>query len=90
MDWTIKIKKTAEKQITRLEKRVQKRIVNFLKERLLKSDDPRRQGKKLTGNKGDLWRYRVGDYRLICKLKDNELIILLLAVGHRKNIYKKI
>ena len=90
MGWTISIKKTAEKQITRLDKRAQTRIVTFLKERLLKGDDPRRQGKKLTGNKGDLWRYRVGNYRLICKIKDNELIILLLAVGHRKDIYKKI
>ena len=51
-------------------------------------DNPRLQGKALTGKYSGLWRYRVGDYRLICNIEDNTVTILVLALGHRKDVYK--
>jgi mRNA interferase RelE/StbE len=87
--WTIRIKKTAEKQILKLETHIKRRIVDFLKNKLSTSNDPKQYGRKLSGNKGDLWRYRIGNYRLICQINSEELIILVLVAGHRKDIYKK-
>jgi len=66
-----------------------KRITHYLRKRIEPLDDPRQLGKPLTGNLSTLWRYRVGDYRLICELKENELIVLVVRVGHRKGIYEK-
>lgn len=76
----------AEKQITKLGKQIQKRIIKYLAE-VSKLENPRSRGKSLIGNLLGIWRYRVGDYRILCKIKDEELIILVLEVGHRKNIY---
>lgn len=75
----------AEKQFAKLDKPVQKRIKKYLAE----IKNPRSRGKALIGNLMGMWRYRVGDYRILCKIKDEELIILVLEVGHRKNIYDK-
>ena len=88
MDWKINIIKTAEKQIVELTKVNQKRIINFLRERLMVHNTPRESGQALKGIKATLWRYRVGDYRLICSIDDKSKIITLLEVGHRKNIYR--
>lgn len=73
----------AEKQLAKLDKPIQKRIKRYLAE----IENPRSRGKSLIGNLSGIWRYRVGDYRILCKIKDEELIILVLEVGHRKNIY---
>ena len=70
----------------------QKRILKFLYERLLASPDPsfdpRALGKALVGEMQGLWRYRVGDYRLICRIEDRAVTILVLEVGHRREIYR--
>ena len=64
-------------------------ILKFLHQRVAKLDDPRSIGKALHGSRlGEFWKYRVGDYRLICKIEDDRLIVLVLRVGHRKEIYR--
>lgn len=87
LNWQILVSETAAKQIERLDKPIQTRILKYLKERLLNTKNPRSFGKGLTGDKAGLWRYRVGDYRIICQVKDETVTILVLEVGHRKNIY---
>jgi mRNA interferase RelE/StbE len=86
--WQIEISRTAEKQILRLDRTVQKRILDFLRGRLHTAQNPRLSGRPLRGDKKGLWRYRVGDYRLICDIQDERLTVLLLRVGHRKEAYR--
>lgn len=86
MTWTIEFKSKANKSLQQLDKSIQIRIVDFL-DNLALQNNPRLQGKALTGQYAGLWRYRVGDYRIICNIKDNQLTILVLQLGHRKNIY---
>lgn len=82
--WQIKISRTAEKQILGLDRATQRRILEFLRERLHTSENPRQFGKPLQGDKKGLWRYRVGDYRLICDIQDEQITVLVLRVDHRK------
>jgi mRNA interferase RelE/StbE len=86
--WTIKILDSAKQDLKKLDKTVQKRIASFLRKRLADTDDPKQLGKALQGQYAGYWRYRVGDYRLICHLKNEELIIIVVEVGHRKNVYR--
>jgi mRNA interferase RelE/StbE len=76
----------ALKQLSKLDRIIQKRIVDFLTE-ISQLDDPRSRGKSLVGNLRGIWRYRVGDYRILCQIKDNELCIFVVEVGHRRQIY---
>lgn len=66
---------------------MQKRIVSFLQDRIQPADNPRNTGKALQSNLSGLWRYRVGDYRLLCKIEDGELIVLVIEIGHRREVY---
>jgi mRNA interferase RelE/StbE len=86
--WRIEITSTAKRQITKLDRPAQKSIQHFLRERLAAADNPRRWGKPLHGEKRELWRYRVGDYRLICDIQDEKITVLVLEVGHRKDLYR--
>jgi len=86
--WTIEITRTAEKQIKKLDGSAQKSIVRFLRERLKSVENPRQWGKPLHGDKKGLWRYRVGDYRLICDIQDEKITVLILEVAHRKDVYR--
>lgn len=83
---TVTLSDRAKKQLKQLDKVIQKRMVKFLSE-LTKIDDPRSKGKRLVGNLLGFWRYRVGDYRLICRIHDEEIEILVVEIGHRKKIY---
>jgi mRNA interferase RelE/StbE len=85
--WKIEIKKTAEKQIARFETSIQRRIIKALRE-ISDYNNPRHSGKALKGNKEQLWRYRVGDYRLICKVDDEEKVVFVLHIAHRKEVYR--
>lgn len=87
MAWTIEISEPAKKQFLKLHNRDAIRILDFLKDELTKLNDPRDIGKSLKGPL-KLWRYRVGDYRIICDLQYNRLTILVLEMGHRSKIYK--
>ena len=77
----------AEKQFLKLDKPIQKQIQRFVK-RLEQTKNPRETGKMLVGNLLGFCRYRVGDYRLICRIQDKELIIVVVEVGHRRKIYE--
>jgi mRNA interferase RelE/StbE len=85
--WKIEFDAAVEKDLKKLGHTAQKRIFKFLKEKVATSSDPRLHGKSLTGNLGGLWRYRVGDYRIISKIKDDVFTVLIVTVGHRKDIY---
>ncbi len=88
MAWTIEITRTAEKQIAKLHRQAQQAIVRFLRERLAGTDNPRQWGRPLQGEKRGLWRYRVGDYRLICDIQDERITVMVLQVGNRKDVYR--
>ena len=72
-----------------MDKPTQKRIVSFLEKKIDGTLNPRLKGKALRGNKAELWRYRIGNYRLICHLDDNTVTVLVIGIGHRKAIYRK-
>jgi mRNA interferase RelE/StbE len=86
--WTVRLSDDAKRDLQKLDKTLQKRITSFLLDRLQTTDNPRITGKALQGRFSGLWRYRVGDFRLLCRIEDNELIILVIEIGHRKEIYK--
>jgi mRNA interferase RelE/StbE len=86
--WTLRFTETALKQLGKLDKQIADQITRVLQERVAKSAKPRAFGKALTGELKEYWRYRIGDYRVICELKDRELVILALAIGHRRDIYR--
>jgi mRNA interferase RelE/StbE len=86
--WTIEYTQTARKQLKKLDKPVARRILDFLDDRVAKHDDPRTLGKALTGPLGTLWRYRIGDYRVICEIRDRAVIILVVRTGHRREVYR--
>lgn len=89
MGWTIEFDASAEKQLGKLDRNEALRIRKFLRERLATDENPRRIGKALVGSKyKNLWRYRVGDYRIICNLQDNRLVVLVIEIGHRREIYR--
>jgi len=86
--WAVKLTDEAKRDLRKLDKPIQRRIADFLTQRLQDVDNPRATGKALQGNLSGLWRYRVGDYRLICRLEDDELIVLVIEIGHRNAVYR--
>ncbi len=88
MAWTVEFQLTAQRQIRELDRVIQKRILRFFHQRLLSLGHPRQAGKALTGDKVGLWRYRIGDHRAICRIEDDRLVVLVLALGHRREIYR--
>ena len=88
MAWTIEFRPNARSELKRLDRPVQRRIRQFLRERVLAIGDPRQLGKPLHGDKGDLWSYRAGDYRIICTIEDRRLVVVVVTVGHRGRIYR--
>ncbi len=89
MAWKVELSATARKQLKQLDKPVSNRILKFISERLTKLEDPRQIGAILQGTLSDYWKYRVGDYRVICSLEDDQLVVMVLRVGHRKEIYSR-
>ena len=88
MVWTIDYAETALGQLRKLDKQTARRIVDFMDERIAGLENPRGTGKALTGTLGGLWRYRVGDYRVICDIQDGTLRVLVVQVGNRREIYR--
>lgn len=89
MAWRIDLTATSTKQLAKLDKGEANRIATFLRQRLATFDDPRSMGKALTGPKlGIYWRYRVGDYRLICDIQDEALVILVIEIINRNEAYR--
>ncbi|AWB66272.1 type II toxin-antitoxin system mRNA interferase toxin, RelE/StbE family [Saccharobesus litoralis] len=88
MAWKIEWDDHALKDLKKLDKQTQKDIVKYLKTRISTADSPRQFGKSLVGDKIGLWRYRVKDYRIICKIEDDRLVVVVLRTSHRKNVYR--
>lgn len=90
MVWTINYADTAKNQLRKLDKPVARRILDFMDERVAVLDDPRSIGEALKGPKlGTFWKYRVGDYCLICDIQDGELHILVVQIGNRREVYRR-
>jgi mRNA interferase RelE/StbE len=85
--WVYRFDERALKELGKLGRAAQKEILGYLDERLAGKEDPRRFGKALHADLAGLWRYRVGDYRILCQISDGRLIVLVVSVGHRKNVY---
>jgi mRNA interferase RelE/StbE len=89
LGWTVSISDVAERQLKKLDRPVQKRILDWLDERIEGCKNPRHFGEPLKGGHAGLWRYRVGAYRVLCDIRDEEVIVLVIAVGHRSRIYQR-
>lgn len=88
MVWRVEFTQDAAKDLRRLDHHVQRQIIRYLKERITTDESPHRFGKILRGDKQGLWRYRVGDYRIICFIEDDEQTVLVLRIAHRSRVYK--
>ena len=86
--YKVLVTKKADKQLRKLNVDISKVILNWIKKNLDGCENPRLHGKALVGTKSGLWRYRVGDYRIIADINDNTVTILIVEVGHRKEIYE--
>ena len=89
MAWTVEIDSFAEKQLRKLDRPVQKRLLDWLLDRIEGCKNPRHFGESLRGDLAGLWRYRVGGYRIICEIQDDKLVVLALLIGHRREIYMR-
>jgi mRNA interferase RelE/StbE len=87
--WTVEVSAFAERQLKKLDRPVRQRIVDYLYDRIEGCKNPRHFGEALKGGRAGLWRYRVGDYRVICQIRDDVLVVLALAVGHRREVYRR-
>ena len=87
MSWVYRFDERALKELRKLGHQAQRDILAYLEKRVDGIEDPRKYGKGLKANLSGLWRYRVGDYRIIARIRDGELVVLVVAVGHRKHIY---
>ena len=87
--WTLVFSKKADKQLSKMNPDVRRIIISWLLKNIDGCDDPRVHGKGLTSNRSGEWHYRIGDYRVLCEIRENELVVLALSVGHRSSIYKK-
>ena len=88
MVWRIEIAKDVQRSMKKLDKVVAQRITAKLRE-ISQLDDPRSTGKALVGNMAGLWRYRLGDYRIVCDIEEDVLVILIVDVAHRREVYKR-
>ena len=89
MAWQIEFTPEAEKQLGKIDRQSAKRIINFLRERIATAEDPRSLGKAQKGVLRDFWRYRVGDYRIMCRIEDDRLLILVVRVAHGREVYRE-
>jgi len=88
MRYKVEYTKTAVKQLKKMDKKIAAFILAYIQEKLLDCEDPRAYGKALQANLSDKWRYRVGDYRILVKIEDEKIVITVIEIGHRKNIYQ--
>lgn len=88
MAWQIEFEAAAQKELGRLDRQAARRILRFLKERIAAGSDPRSLGQALKGDRfGEFWKYRVGDYRVIARIEDQRLVVLVVRIGHRSTVY---
>ena len=88
MTWKVEFDDSAVKELRKLDNQIQREILRFFRERIAIEKNPRRFGKSLSRNLAGLWRYRIRNYRMICDIEDNKLVVLVIRVAHRKEIYE--
>lgn len=89
MAWSVEFDPDAVRDLKKLDRQVQARIVVFLRDRLARMDNPRDLGEALAGQRlGSYWKYRVGDWRLICDIQDQRIVVRVLRVGNRREVYR--
>lgn len=88
MTWTVEFDDAAAKELRKLDRQAQSDILRYLRERIATDEDPRRFGKPLSGDLAGLWRYRLRNYRIICSIEGDKLIVLVVRVAHRKDVYE--
>lgn len=88
MTYSVETTARFDREFKKLDRYTQRMIKAWIEKNLIGCSDPRIHGKGLTANRSGQWRYRIGDYRLICDIQDNELVILALTVGHRREVYE--
>lgn len=89
MTWIVELDPSAERELGKLDSQHAKRILRFLFERVSHLDDPRSIGEALKGSRfASLWKYRVGEYRIICSIEDNVSKVLIIKIGNRKEVYR--
>lgn len=88
MTWKLEISSSTEKQLQKLDRQVQTRVLGFLYNRVLPSGNPRLFGKALTGRWSAYWSYRVGDYRIVADIQDHRLTIVAVSIDHRRQVYE--
>jgi mRNA interferase RelE/StbE len=86
--WTIEYDPRALKDLKKLDRQIQREILDHMDERVARARDPRDFGKPLRASRFGLWRYRVRDYRIICELQERRLVVLVVAVGYRSTVYE--
>jgi mRNA interferase RelE/StbE len=89
MAWKIEFERAARKELEKLDKTVARRILKFLYQRVGKLDDPRNLGETFQGTLSEFWRYRVGDHSILCSLEHERLVVLVLRIGHRREVYRQ-
>ncbi|MFN7399154.1 MAG: type II toxin-antitoxin system RelE family toxin [Sandaracinobacter sp.] len=90
MAWRIEVSDSAAKQLRKLDPQVARRILTYLRDRLAPLEDPRSLGEALRGKElGDIWKYRVGDWRIIADLDDGVMLITVIRLGNRREIYRR-
>ncbi len=88
MAWTLRISETARRQLKKLDRSTAQNLLRYMNRLLQQTEDPRQRGKALTANLSGLWRYRVGDYRVICQIEDDQLVVLVVGLSHRSDVYR--
>lgn len=88
MAWTIEFLPDAVKELKKLDRSVARRIITTLEERIATLDDPRTLGSALTGDHAGYWRWRVGDYRVVARIEDERVVIIVVRVAHRRQVYR--
>jgi mRNA interferase RelE/StbE len=87
--WTVEFDAEAAEEFKSLDRSVQRRLQDYIRDRIARAEDPRAFGRPLRGDKVGLWRYRVGNYRMICSIEEKAATVLVLRIGHRREVYKR-
>jgi mRNA interferase RelE/StbE len=89
MAWKIELERAAARELTKLDSQAAERLLRYLRDRVAPLDDPRSIGQALKGDRfGEFWRYRMGDYRIVAQITDSDALILVLRIGHRREVYR--
>jgi mRNA interferase RelE/StbE len=86
--WRVEFDRAAARDLRKLGSDAELHVLRYLRERIAGTDDPRRLGQALTGDRRGLWRYRVGDYRIVASIEDDRFVVLVVTVGHRREVYR--